>query len=91
MNEVPKLRGETAFNHMKRVQRAKSIGLVPGVHDMLFLWNKTLYCFDVKVDKDNYSDEQLLFAHSVATQGAQIIKIPSFEFFQETILKILSK
>src|SRR5438552_955264 len=39
----------------------KASGVVPGVHDLFFFWNRQLYWFEMKVGSNKQSDAQIAF------------------------------
>lgn len=69
--------------------RLKSIGLVPGVYDLLLYRGGTMYGFDVKVGRDKLSDNQKKFQDQVTAQGGRCFTVSSLVEFQTLITQIL--
>lgn len=67
----------------------KSIGLVPGVYDLLFYWRGVLYGFDAKVGRDRLSDEQTKFAQAIEAQGGKCFTFGSVDEFKGMIAAIM--
>lgn len=90
LNEIPRARGESAKDHMLRVQAAKACGLVKGVFDLLFYWQGALYAFDIKVGNDRPSTDQILFSAELCTQGGAGWYIDDFFQFKKIFDQIMS-
>lgn len=81
------------FNNPKnKIQGAhlKAIGLVKGVHDLLFYYQGKLVGFEIKVDRDKLSDDQRKFGAQIESQGGQWYEIRSLEQFQQIVLDLLN-
>lgn len=89
-NEVKRIKGETTKAHMVRVMQMKSIGLTPGVLDLLFYWRGVLYGFDIKLPGDVLSNAQQQFIAQVHAQGGECHTISSFPQFQAIFTHILN-
>ena len=79
-------------NSKNKVQgnQRKAIGVVAGVLDLEYFRKGTLYFFDIKVDKDKLSDNQLDFIAKIEAEGAKCYEIRSLEQFQ-TIIREINK
>jgi len=69
--------------------KLKSIGLVKGIMDLEFYYNKVLYVFDIKMPGDRLSKQQLEFIAAIEKQGGKGYEIRSFEEFKQLIEGIL--
>lgn len=76
---------------IRDLTRLKSIGLVKGVFDLEFYFNRVLYVFDIKIGKDRLTESQRLFATQIESQGGKAYEIRNFEEFKKIIEWILKK
>lgn len=67
----------------------KSIGLTPGVFDLLFWWRGKLYGFDIKLPGDRPSDAQVSFAKLVVENGGKCYYVETLCEFQDIFKQIL--
>lgn len=70
--------------------RFKSMGVVPGVHDLLFFWYGVLYTFELKVRRNTQSDDQLEFGRKMSEHGAVVFEIRDPETFKKIFTKIVT-
>lgn len=89
MNEIKPYPGESKESHIKRIMRAKSIGVVKGVLDLIFYW-RVLHVFDIKMPGDSLSPDQLEFIAQVLKQGGTFTEINVFEDFKQAVDKIMT-
>lgn len=75
--------------HIARAMQRKSLGLISGVSDCLFIWRSTLYCFEFKTDKGRQSPAQIEWERKVTEQGINYYIIRSLDQFQHQINQIL--
>lgn len=75
--------------HQIRMAQNKAIGIVPGVFDLLLYWRGAMYGFDVKIDRDRLSENQIAFAGAVERNGGKCYEIRSFEQFCSIFDKIM--
>lgn len=54
---------------MALIGRFKASGLTPGVTDMIFYWNGSVYWFELKDDTGTVSEQQKLFHRNLAIHG----------------------
>lgn len=71
--------------------QAKSMGVTTGVSDCLFMWNKTVYCFEFKTEIGRQSDKQIEWQKTVEKNNYQYFIIRNFDNFQKIINEIISK
>ena len=79
-------------NNSENIGRAmvrKSMGLVAGVSDMLFLWKGKTYCIEFKTMTGEQSDAQIIWQDKVTRQGFEYYVIRSLDEFKNLITKIL--
>lgn len=67
----------------------KMTGVVPGVSDMLFMYNGTTYCFELKNELGSQSDKQIAWQKHIEKQGFQYFIIRSLSVFQDIIKSIV--
>lgn len=77
------------WRHVIEAMKLKATGVVKGVHDMHFFWDKVLYTFELKVDKNRLSKEQKEWGELVRTHGAFTYEIRDFETFKDVFTKII--
>lgn len=92
-NEYPQFRGllhanvNNAKNRIKGNQN-KAIGVVKGVLDLEYFRQGKLYFFDIKVDRDKFSQAQHEFMTQVINEGAKCYEIRSLHEFKTIIKQI---
>ena len=64
----------------------KASGVVAGVHDMPFYWQRQLYLFEFKVGTNRQTPEQIAFGAAMMAQGAILYEVRDVQTFQ-TIFK----
>jgi hypothetical protein len=64
---------------IQALSRGKSIGVLPGVLDILWYWNGRLIAIDVKVGKDKLSPSQLSFIAAIEKQGGKAYILSTIE------------
>jgi hypothetical protein len=70
--------------------KLKATGTVKGVHDLHFLHNSIFYTFELKVNENILSDDQIAFYLAIEKQGGKCFEIRKFEDFKNSIEKIIS-
>lgn len=93
-NNYPQTRGlffavTNNSEHAVRALQRKSLGLVAGVSDCLFMWKGKTYCFEFKTPKGKLSEAQGVWGARVTTHGFPYIVIRDIETFQEQIEAII--
>lgn len=63
----------------------KAMGVVPGVSDLLFIYNQRLYAIELKTEKGTQSDKQKTWQYRVAREGVAYYIVRSVEEFKEII------
>lgn len=72
-----------------RIAKMKAAGLVAGVADLVFLWNP-VYCFELKVGKNNTSKEQQAFAKQVEDRGHHYCIIRDLDTFKKIFTSLVT-
>ena len=75
--------------HIARAMIRKSIGLISGVSDCLFMWRGKTYCFEFKTPTGRQSSSQIEWQHKVNNHGFDYYIVRSFEEFKRIIETIL--
>lgn len=75
--------------HIARAMARKSIGLVSGVSDCLFIWCGTVFCFEFKTLIGKQSPAQIEWQKKVEDQGVKYFVVKEFEQFKQIINGIL--
>jgi hypothetical protein len=88
-NETKREKGETKHEYIVRLSQRKAIWVLPGCWDLLFFWNKCLYCFDIKIGNDRLSNEQLDFKAAIERQGGKCYEINDLQQFKDIVAEIL--
>lgn len=73
------------------LSKMKSLGLVKGVLDFMFYYDKKLYVMDFKIGSDKLSKEQLEFIDKIKKQGGEGYEVRSLEQFKNLLQNILEK
>lgn len=82
--------GETFKELSIRIAKMKAAGLVPGVADLIFLWD-TSYAFELKVGKNKTSPEQIAFAERIMKKGHTWFLVRDVETFKHLFINIVNK
>lgn len=90
-NEIRPFPGETQAKLSLRIAQAKSIGMVPGVLDLVFYWKGCLHVFDIKLGLDRLSGQQRHFIGQVEDNGGKSYIISDFEQFCRIFTEIVSQ
>ena len=95
-NMYPQTRGcffcvNNNASHVASGVKNKSMGVVAGVSDCLFIWGGITYCFEFKAPKGRQSDVQKEWESSVVNQGARYFIVRNLPDFQELIYDIIEK
>lgn len=69
----------------------KSMGVVPGVSDILFFWKGQLYCCEFKTSIGRQSDAQKKWQKTIESQGGIYKVIRSVDEFKKSVYKIFSE
>jgi hypothetical protein len=69
--------------HPLEAMKLKSTGVVKGVHDMHFFWNKRFFTFELKVGVNKLSAEQAEWQRLVEKHGAICYEIRNFDMFKD--------
>lgn len=73
----------------REATQLKASGVVPGVYDMLFIWDSRVYAFEMKVGTNRQSSDQLKWGEAAQAQGVKTYEVRSLEQFQEIIKSIV--
>lgn len=95
-NNYPKLRGllfHVDNNSIdSRVGRDKrSLGVTAGVSDFLFIYNKTVYCIEMKTETGSQKEVQKNWQELVEGQGVTYLIARSLESFINIIKTIVNE
>lgn len=69
----------------------KMTGVYPGVADMLFLFNNTVYCIEMKNEYGLQSDKQIDWQNQVENFGYKYFIVRNLILFQSLIKSIINK
>lgn len=83
-------KGESPKALSMRIAKMKAAGLVPGVYDLHFFWRDTLHIFELKVDYNKLSAEQVQWGEAMIRHGAKAYLCYDIETFQYHFLHILN-
>lgn len=72
------------------LSRRSSIGVLPGVTDLVWYWKGTLYAFDIKIGSDKISEAQHKFINAIEKQGGKFFEINSIEQAKQIIDDIIN-
>lgn len=89
-NELRPHPGETQAKLSLRIAQAKSIGMVPGVLDLVFYWKGCLHIFDIKLGTDRLSQQQNTFIDQVEKNGGKAYIISDFDEFCRIFTEIVN-
>lgn len=85
-NETKKEYSESPQQFAQRLARRKAYGVVPGVLDLIWLW-QPIIVFDIKLENDTLSPDQRKFITAVESKGGKGFEIRSLQSFQEIVLR----
>jgi hypothetical protein len=89
-NETKPFPGEPKHDYYIRLNKMKAAGLVKGVSDLHFYWRNRLYCFELKVDYNKESTEQIAFGARIQMEGGYYDSIRTLEQFKAIFTKIIT-
>jgi len=69
----------------------KMTGLVSGVSDLIFLFNRKAYLIETKTEKGTQSDNQIEWQKLVESQGFEYFVYRDLETFKSIILNIINE
>lgn len=78
------------YRNKREAVKLKATGLVKGVHDLHFFFEQQFYTFELKIDDNNLSDEQMMFWSRITEHGGKCFEIRTFESFKVEMLKIIN-
>lgn len=87
-NEMKPHPKETIEEFRIRINKAKAAGLVKGVSD-LHMFYKGFHVFELKVDYNKLSTEQVEFGRKITEQGGHFYEIRNIQTFQNIIRTIV--
>ena len=96
-NEYPKLRGllfhpaNGGSRNSREGAKFKSMGVFPGVADLLFIYDRQLYAIELKTPKGSQSEVQKYWESRVKKEGVYYTIIRSLEEFKKFIIPIIEK
>ena len=70
--------------------KLKQMGVVRGVADIIFYWDNQMYCFELKVQGRDQSEDQLQWEAIITDQGAKYYLIREFDQFFSIFVSIIS-
>lgn len=94
-NHYPNLRGllfavpNGGWRNAREAQKLKSTGVVAGVADLLFIYKKRIYCFELKTAKGTQQKVQKQWQQVVENQGVDYFIIRSLDEFKKVLNNIL--
>lgn len=90
-NEIKPIKGESRTSHAMRLAKAKAIGVLPGVLDLVLYFRGILYIFDVKLAGDSIKPAQRSFIDAICSEGGQFFEINNLADFKAYIDEIMMK
>lgn len=95
-NTYPEYRGllyHNFNNPRNRVQGARMVamGLIKGVADLSFLWNKTIYFIEIKTPEGKQKAHQIKWEELVTSYGFNYYIIRDKEEFKKLITEIIKQ
>jgi hypothetical protein len=96
-NTYPKLRGllfhpaNGGSRNSREGAKFKSMGVFPGVADLLFIYNREFYAIELKTPKGTQSEVQKSWESKVKQEGVCYTIIRSKEEFKKFIIPIIEK
>lgn len=94
-NKYPKLRGllfavpNGGARSIREGKLLKATGVVPGVSDMIFIYNKNVYCFELKTQIGIQSTRQINWQKLVEDQGVDYFIIRDSDLLIQIIDNII--
>jgi hypothetical protein len=88
-NELKRLPGESQGSHVRRLSEAKAKGVVPGEPDLVLVWCRRVYGFELKMPNGTVSDDQALVHFAWNEHGAKVYIPRTLERFQELFTQII--
>lgn len=93
-NEIPRAKGETKTDHMRRIQHLKAQGLVSGIPDYIFIGNpaknKPAIAIELKLPDGVVSAEQKDIHKRYTEAGVRVEVVRTFPHWKEIILQCVS-
>lgn len=77
------------WRNKKEAAKLKATGVVKGVHDLHLFFEGKFVTFELKVDDNEMTEEQMDFADKISNHGGTWFLIKTFEKFKKEVLKIL--
>ena len=75
-------------SNVKEQMYKKSMGLLPGVSDLICIYNEQLLFIECKDEKGKQSDKQIDFERKIKANGFEYVVVRSLEQFQSIILNL---
>jgi len=88
-NELDRVPGESASNHIRRLSQAKAKGVVPGIPDLVLIWNARIWAWELKTATGTVSSTQREVHTIWAAQGAPVSIVRTLEDFQRQFTEII--
>jgi hypothetical protein len=94
-NRYPNLRGllfhvpNGGSRNVLEAMKMRKIGVVPGVADLLLLYNGKCYCLELKTATGTQSKKQKAWQKTVMEQSLDYFIIRDLSSFQSTIMNII--
>jgi hypothetical protein len=93
-NEIPRAKGETKTDHMRRIQYLKAQGLVSGVPDYIYMGepvkNKPAMLIELKLPKGTVTPEQKRLHATYQAAGLEIHVVRTFAEWEALIARIVA-
>jgi hypothetical protein len=89
-NELDRLPRESASNHIRRLSQAKAKGVVPGIPDLVLIWNGRIWAWELKTATGTVSPAQREVHAAWSAQGAPVSIVRTLEDFQQQFTAIVS-
>jgi hypothetical protein len=93
-NEIPRAKGETKTDHMRRIQHLKAQGLVSGVPDYVYMGepakNKPAMLIELKLPNGTVSPEQKRLHSAYQAAGLEIHVVRTFAEWEALIARIVA-
>ena len=79
------------FRLSREAAKLKTMGVVSGVSDLIFLWKGRVYFFELKTKIGKQSKDQIRWESLVKNEGFNYFLIRTFEEFKKEILHLINK
>lgn len=89
IKQVEKIIGNVKNARRIILSNMKSLGMVKGVLDFMFYYDRVLHVIDFKVGSDKLSPEQKSFIKQIEAQGGKAYEVRTVEEFKDIINGIL--